>query len=291
MKRALILGLGIGNLYKDIYENMGWSVVTVDKDSSKNPTYNNIAEVAGRFTVAHVCTPNFLHEVHAEVCARLSDVVFVEKPGLKTAEDWQRLLDRHPNVRIMMVKNNMWRNNIDPVAHNSNIIINWLNENRVPSPGTWFTTKELAWGGVSRDLMPHLLSIFVMMLPNDYKKAELIKKFSNQTWQLKDLLNTDYGTVDPNGVYDVDDVAQLVFAHKNVEYILTANWRTRNIDDRSIRYVKGGWEQGKINLGLCPEEAYAAMIEDALANIKNDDWWQRQKEIDLWIHNMVEKLS
>ena len=54
-----------------------------------------------------------------------------------------------------MVKNNQFRHNIDEMtnmARTSRVVdINWCNKNRVPNPGTWFTTKELAYGGVSRD--------------------------------------------------------------------------------------------------------------------------------------------
>ena len=32
--------------------------------------------------------------------------------------------------------------------------------------GSWFTTRKLAFGGVSRDLMPHLLSLYVAMNPH-----------------------------------------------------------------------------------------------------------------------------
>ena len=63
----------------------------------------------------------------------------------------------------MMTKNNQYRENITEMAEAADpkkgvTRINWINDNRVPS-GSWFTNKELAFGGVSRDLMPNLLSL------------------------------------------------------------------------------------------------------------------------------------
>ena len=74
-----------------------------------------------------------------------------------------------------MVKNNQHRHNVDILKETTqncdNLVLNWCNKNRVPNPGSWFTTKELAYGGVSRDLMPHLLS-WVQVLADDYTRIE-----------------------------------------------------------------------------------------------------------------------
>lgn len=44
----------------------------------------------------------------------------------------------------------------------------------------------------------------------------------------------------------------------------------------------------RFELGLCPAEAYQAMIADAVANVDNDTFWAKQLELDVWIHDMVE---
>ena len=64
-----------------------------------------------------------------------------------------------------MTKNNMWRDNIEEMktkfASSDLVQINWINGDRIPSPGTWFTNSKFALGGVEKDLLPHLMSLFV----------------------------------------------------------------------------------------------------------------------------------
>lgn len=290
MKRALIVGMGIGQLYQQIYDRLKWDIVTVDPFPGKLADAKFITEVTGHFDVAHVCTPNFLHEEIADACAKISDIVFVEKPGLETASQWQQLIQRHPNSRIMMVKNNMWRNDIDPVGDATALDISWMNKNRVPNPGSWFTTKERAWGGVSRDLIPHLLSIFAALVI-DYRSAKVVEQSSKRVWTLADLMNTEYGIVNPIGTYNVDDVAKIMLEYKNKIFCLEANWRTNTEDDRAVHYYKNGKEVAVCELGLCPEEAYQLMIEEAVANIDNDHWWTIQNDIDLWIHEHLDNFG
>jgi hypothetical protein len=46
----------------------------------------------------------------------------------------------------------------------------------------------------------------------------------------------------------------------------------------------------RFGLGLCPEEAYERMIKTAHSNLTNDNFWNEQKEMDLWIHKQLETL-
>ena len=43
-------------------------------------------------------------------------------------------------------------------------------------------------------------------------------------------------------------------------------------------------------LGLCPGEAYKAMIQKAMSNLNNNTFWQDQLEQDIWIHEQIEFL-
>ena len=40
-------------------------------------------------------------------------------------------------------------------------------------------------------------------------------------------------------------------------------------------------------LGLCPEDAYKRMIETAISNIANKEFWANELKQDLWIHEMI----
>ena len=160
--KALIIGMGIGQLYKGIYDRKGWTTVCVDPN--KPDCVADVRDVSDTdFDIAHVCTPNYMHKDHAGMAADRAKIVLIEKPGTENTITWGMLTNQNKKARMMMVKNNQYRAEIEDLkvlaANCSRIDINWINANRVPGPGTWFTDRKLAWGGVSRDLMPHLLSI------------------------------------------------------------------------------------------------------------------------------------
>lgn len=291
--KSLIVGMGIGQLYQSVLEKLGYEIVTVDKDIFKLADFPNVDSAVfshRRFDTAHICTPNFTHLEIAEYLARHASIVFIEKPGVIDKKTWKRLIDKFPRTRFIMVKNNMWRSNIEELkklADNArHVKLNWINNDRVPSPGSWFTTKTLAFGGVSRDLMPHLLSLYISLNPN--WKFEIVTGFSkNQRHKLAELANTEYGTVNPDGIYDVDDICHYAFGDK---WTLTADWRSLDGDRRNIEFFMHDGSVEVFELGLCPEEAYLNMIKDAVSNLNNEEYWKIQYEIDYWIHEKVENL-
>jgi hypothetical protein len=61
-------------------------------------------------------------------------------------------------------------------------------------------------------------------------------------------------------------------------------------DDRGINFYMSDGSVKRIELGLCPEEAYKNMILDAIKNIDNTAFWSVQLAQDLFIHNKIEKL-
>jgi predicted dehydrogenase len=166
-------------------------------------------------------------------------------------------------------------------AKSKTIHFNWINKDRVPNPGTWFTTKDLAYGGVSRDLMPHLLSLYIALNP-DWNKGKVTNNTGYQRWTLNQLSGSDYGTVKADGIYNVDDCVAVTFDSK---WTLTANWRDTVADNRKIVC-----DTTEFELGLCPESAYKAMVQDAFANELNNDFWQNQYVQDMWIHTIIEQL-
>lgn len=305
-KRSLVIGMGIGQLYKKVLIEMGHEVSTVDSDPSKGAGYRNMSElrtwaplrtaVDTRFTTAHICTPNFTHSLLAANVSSMTEILFIEKPGLRSAAEWQMLRDMYPFTNIMMVKNNMWRSNIAQMrefARNAKSVrINWINKARVPNPGSWFTDKKLAFGGVSRDLMPHLLSLFAAinnrMVPHGYRDATVTEKRASRVWNLSDLTGSDYGTVNQNGIYNVDDFCTIDLLLEK-PWHLEANWQSNTEDKVNIEFDMGGWTE-TIELGLCPEEAYKEMIRHALECRSIPEFWYDQYKVDMWIHEMIEDL-
>lgn len=291
MKKALIIGLGFGQaVYRPVLTELGYQVITVDMDTSKGADFSDLDDairVHGKFDTVNICTPNFTHVKLARKVAALSKIIFVEKPGVANSEAWAQLVRDYPATRFMMVKNNQYRDTIEQfktlVDQSHTVRVVWNNKNRIPNPGSWFTTKELAFGGVSRDLIPHMLSYYVAL--TDYTNGNKLYGNAIQRHELKDLIDTDYGTVNYDGTYNVDDFCEFEFSNNNKKWILTANWKDDQADDVYISF-----DDFKFVLGLCPESAYKSMIENAVANLNNDMFWKEQLQQDLWIHRQIENL-
>lgn len=291
MSKALIIGLGFGQaVYLPVLTQLGYEVVTVDMDTSKGADFTDIEDairVHGNFDTVNICTPNFTHIELARKVATVSKIVFVEKPGVVNSEAWRWLCSDYPQTRFMMVKNNQYRDTIAQFkklavkSHTVNVV--WNNKNRIPNPGSWFTTKELAFGGVSRDLIPHMLSYYVSL--TDYTTGNKLYGNAIQRYELKDLIDTDYGSVNHDGTYNVDDFCEFEFKNGDTTWILTANWKDNKADDVYISF-----DDAKFPLGLCPESAYKTMIENAVTNLNNDMFWKEQLQQDLWIHRQIENL-
>ena len=111
--KSLVVGMGIGQLYKAVLEEIGNQVVTVDLDPSKGDftSVDMAIGTHGKFDTVHICTPNFTHLNLALEIAPYADIVFIEKPGVVDKKAWQSLIDVFPSTRFMMVKNNQWRSN------------------------------------------------------------------------------------------------------------------------------------------------------------------------------------
>jgi predicted dehydrogenase len=288
--KSLIIGMGIGQLYKSVLTELGHEVVTVDYNPAVGADFQDygIAFAAhDHFDTVHVCTPNYTHlNIARHAAIHRSGIVFVEKPGVADSELWRTMVKEFAGTtRFMMVKNNQWRSNIEEMKQRYNLAsevkIKWINKNRVPGPGSWFTTKELAFGGVSRDLLPHLLSLFMVLEP-EYKTTNWLFRKTWQRWSLKDLSDTNYGTINPDGIYDVDDKVEFDGIIKSKKVFITADWRSNTEDDIAIYF-----DDYRIPLGLCPEEAYKNMIQEALSNKDNDKFWLDQLSHDIWIHKKI----
>lgn len=290
--KALIVGMGIGQLYHSVFTSLGYSIDTVDSNPEKNTTFKTADTVVGEYDIAVICTPNFTHELMARTIANKCGIVLIEKPGVQDSKSWFCLIEDFPNTRFMMVKNNQYRDEIPlfktQADQSEHVYVRWNNANRIPQPGSWFTTKELAYGGVSRDLIPHMLSYYCAL--TDVTQGKKIKATATQNYQLEDIDSTDYGTVNLNGIYDVDDFCCIEFVNNNTTWTLSANWKTNlDHDDSSIAFSLRN-SAVRHRLGLCPESAYKKMIKTAVENLNNHVFWQNQLAQDLWIHQQIENL-
>jgi len=285
--RSLVIGMGIGQLYQKVLKELNFEkIVTVDLNLPADYKFwQDAVNDYKFFDTVHICTPNFTHESIARQIANHTKILFIEKPGVQWESNWKKLLYDFPKTRILMVKNNMWRDNIVELQNqyrNSKIIeFKWLNQNRVPRPGSWFTNKEYAYGGVSRDLLPHLLSLFAAVEPR-YDHAIWLYKNAWQRFELEDLTDGDYGKVDSTGVYNVDDNVELECTIKDHRCYFKSSWRTLKHSEVGIQF-----DETFVELGLCPESAYKNMIQHCITNLDNNLFWDEQRDIDCWIHRKI----
>lgn len=286
--KSLIIGMGIGELYKSVLTQLDAEVITVDTNPDKNADFAKVEDALvahGFFDTVNICTPNFTHAQLTQQVAPYSKIVFVEKPGFKNSKEWIDILSQYPDTRIMMVKNNMWRDNIGEMqllSEQSNTVdIKWIRKNCIPHPGSWFTTKELAYGGVSRDLVPHLLSLYIALNP-DWHSTTASNSIVGQRWTLSEIDSTEYGDINYNGIYDVDDNVEMLFGDK---WRVQADWRDLTLEESCVKF-----NSSTIDLGWCPELAFSNMIQDAIKNADNGDFWQEQQKQDVWIHKQIEAL-
>lgn len=287
--KSLIVGLGIGELYKSILSTMG-SVTTVDADPKKQADYTSINNVTGQYDLAYIGTPNHTHEALARTAARFSKIVLIEKPGVISSHSWKQMTEDFPHTRFIMVKNNQYRNEIDLFrelqVQAKSVTLCWSRKNCIPHPGSWFTNKEKAFGGVSRDLMPHMLSYYTAL--TDFNQGKTITATAVQNHRLADITHTDYGVINRAGVYDVDDRCEITI-HNGILWKFVTDWKNDHSDNSSITFELDEVSVS-LELGWCPDAVYENMIKAIISNVDNDEFWKKQFNEDMWIHQQVDSL-
>lgn len=303
--KVLIIGLGMGQLYQKILAKAGnYTIVTIDTDTLKQPDYLDLESckaINSKFDLAIICVPNYLHEEYVFKLHEydMASTVLVEKPGLGDLSSWILHSGMYLDDKLIMIKNNMYRDTYDAIIKTikqnmldiKEVNITWLNKDRIPNPGSWFTTKKLAFGGVSRDLMPHLLSIYYSLF-NEF--SDPITSFKSQRYTLEDVINTGYGVVNKKGIYDVDDFCRIEFKpevkYDHLHVNLIASWKT-DLPESKIG-VEIVWKNKNTmfyEFGLCPEAAYLKMIESTLS--MDTKTYEQHKHIDTWIHNILDNVD
>jgi predicted dehydrogenase len=275
MDKALVIGLGMGQQYASWLKQLNHQVITLDVDTNKGADYNSTADALNdhpQFNVVYIGTPNWTHETIARQVASHTKLLIIEKPGLVNSEAWRKLVEDFPTTRIMMVRNNQFK---QLAKHSKQITISWSRENGVPG-ASWFTDKSKAFGGVSRDLMPHLLSMYTAL--TNYNVG-----------------NKLYAIAEDRNNSNVDDFCEIEISNRT-KWIFNANWKNNNKNEFYIEFDLGidviKFELGDYMtaFGGCPAGPYMLMIKTATENLNNNEFWQEQLEQDLWIHRQIENL-
>ena len=285
--KALLAGYGgIGsNVYYPELKKLGYEAETLDT-SAEGVTYKDISQIDKAYDIAVICTPNFTHGPIATELAKLGTKrIFIEKPGLATSDAWKNLCNSYPNTQFHLVKNNLYRldyGNIFNMNHKKiiGVDINWLNGNRIPNPGSWFTTKHMAFGGISRDLMPHLYCFAIKLFGAGPLLTSKFNQASYKRWDLKSITTTDYGTVYPDGTYDVDDTALAAAKIGDITLKMSASWK-EGYDKQSVTLFFDDGTTYEWSFGLCPADAYGRMLQDTTDTFS----------LDVSIHEFLENFN
>ena len=301
--KAILVGLGgIGRVYEKQLRNLGFGVFTVDPAYSW-ATYSTVNDIPKdiTFDIAIVCCPNVHHLNAVLELTDVCKVILVEKPGLANTRAWLNTVHRFPDHRILLVKNNLYRASIYTyidlldIEEVAKIEINWLNKDRIPNPGGWFTNSKTAFGGVTHDLFPHLYCFMFALIPFHLFQHIIPETFKMQRWNLDNIGdNTDYGEINKAGVYDVCDYAEAHYmiprdGNEPLPITLRASWK-EGYDDQAIHVHYKDGRKLKFEFGLCPDSAYGKMIENVLDDKfmgEERQTWIEQ-DFDKWIHAQLE---
>ncbi len=280
-KTALVIGLSMGRQYASWLEQLGYKVITADVDPGKSAWYTDYNDAVRyqNYDIIYIGTPNWTHEPIARDVVSKTKILIIEKPGFVNSKAWREFVESNPDTRIMMVRNNQFRTEISAfkqlAKHSKQITVCWSREDGVPG-SPWFTDKSKAFGGVSRDLMPHLLSMYTALA--NYKTG-----------------NKLYAIAEDRNNSNVDDFCEIEISN-NAKWVFNANWKNNNKNEFYIEFDLGidviKFELGDYMtaFGGCPAGPYMAMIKTATENLNNNEFWQEQLEQDVWIHRQIEHL-
>lgn len=293
MKRALIVGTGgIGQVYIEQANRLGHKVITVDtKLDADFKSVDEFCKSDRHADYAVLATPNFTHLPLASLLAdqKQMKMIIVEKPGFPNASLWTAFYQNYPKTKLFLAKNNLFRTEMDmfdhmPLDDIQRIDIIWENKSRIPNPGTWFTNKKLAFGGVGHDLVPHLYC-FAIATGVELTKLEDFEIDKRQIFDLTTCGQTDYGIIDYNGIYDVEDFVAIKFTANDIKYTIVADWKNNKEDNQSMIITFKSGAQLTYNFGLCPNVAYGDMV--AIYLTMSDLGYKYHKEVDTEIHRLL----
>lgn len=279
--KSLIIGLGVaGQLYEKVLTELGSTVYTVDSNPVKNANYIDIKKALNDhsdFDTAHICTTDGTHHGIALNCkfygTKKDSIIFVDNPGFRYAHEWKSCIGG--SARFMLTKPHQYRDNINKIISSSEnedfIRISWMYFKNLPSEDN---LKKMVLGGITRHIMPHLLSYVPMIRPNTYNNMKINGK---SVWKHN----------------DIDDYAQLSLEDDCSSITLTAAWQYYESDDFSIKIGGESFEEYDIkhDIAILSESAYLKMISNAIDNRANNEFWIDQSKQDLWIYSLVNSLD
>jgi len=207
-----------------------------------------------------IATPNFTHVKYSLEALNRGIGVLCEKPVALKASEVEEIIKVAKENHAIYIPGfvNRWRQDIQTIYHAivdgtlgdiKAIDAGWIRKFGVPRPGTWFTNREFAGGGVLTDLGSHILDICLLFLGDkkllDYKLITSICNYEkmNQSGAAGWFNSNDTNTFD----IDVEDT---VIAHVKFENDVNLNVKLSWLApiDADYTYFKVNGTKGKMEL-------------------------------------------
>lgn len=249
--RAAVIGVGIGKYHMEGYQSHPnaevVAVVDVREDAAhaaaqKYGIPNAFVDHREMLKMKEVdcvsvCVPNKFHMPLVIDCLKAGKHVLTEKPLARNATEGKKMVDAaEASGKLLMIQfNNRFRpesqllkSYID-AGDLGNIYFarcGWLRRNGIPGWGNWFTTRDMAGGGPLIDLAVHMLDLTMWFMGNPQPQTVLASTYSVFGPKMECL--GPWGTPNPKGIYDVEDMAVAMIKFANGATIaLEASWASR----------------------------------------------------------------
>ncbi len=196
-----------------------------------------------------VCVPNKFHAPIVIDCLEAGKHVLCEKPLARNAEEGQTMIDAAEEAgRTLMIQfNNRFRpeaqvmkGHVDDGTFGDIYFARcgWIRRNGIPGWGGWFTQEEVAGGGPLIDLAVHMLDLTMWLMGNPKPVTCMASTYSVFGPEMAGL--GPWGTPDPDGTFDVEDMAVGMLKFEDGQTILLeASWASRIKRERVYSTLMG----------------------------------------------------
>lgn len=139
-------------------------------------SYNNIDEfLECDLDGVIISTPNYTHYTYTMQAIEKGISVLCEKPITLKETEITEILEKANEKGVIYVPGfvNRWRQDIKSISHEiqngtigevKRVEAGWLRKSGVPRPGTWFTYRKYAGGGVLVDLGSHIIDLCLLFI-------------------------------------------------------------------------------------------------------------------------------
>jgi oxidoreductase len=223
-----------------------------------------------RLDLIIIATPNIFHVEYAEKILNHDISVFIEKPICLNQAEYQRLYEAAKASRAQFIPSraSFLRSDIGYIqsllqkdkslGRVRSITLEWIRASGIPAPGSWFTDKALAGGGVGYDLGWHMLDVGLSLIGSP-EIAEALgfvsKDFINQP--LENQMNWRDESSKPYNIKNIqveDTFIGYIKTNTNVAIHLKVAWASHQLIDHTKIIIDcvGGYLELLTTFGLTP---------------------------------------